>query len=130
MLSTPVEVMEGEPFVLNVTASASPSKLDYTWERDNGQEKITNDPNSGDIWFSGGFLHLARVSRDHAGTYRVTANNSEGQAVATVKLDVLFSPKYANRLNSHRETIVTFISFQDHKCNRAAAKGSKRGCNV
>ena len=96
MLSTPVEVMEGEPFVLNVTASASPSKLDYTWEKDNGQEKITNDTNSGDIWFSGGFLHLARVSRDHAGTYRVTANNSEGQAVATVKLDVLFSPKYVN----------------------------------
>merc|ERR1719150_1086117 len=42
VLSTPVEVMEGEPFVLNVTASASPSKLDYTWEKDNGQEKITN----------------------------------------------------------------------------------------
>ena len=98
MLSTPVEVMEGEPFVLNVTASASPSKLDYTWEKDNGQEKITNDPNSGDIWFSGGFLHLARVSRDHAGTYRVTANNSEGQAVAAVKLDVLFSPKYVTQI--------------------------------
>ena len=121
--------MEGEPFVLNVTASASPSKLDYSWEKD-GQQRIGSHSDSDEIWFSGGFLHLARVSREDAGTYTVTANNSEGQAVATVKLDVLFSPKYANRLNSHRETIVIFISFQDHKCNRAAAKGSKRGCNV
>ena len=83
--------MEGEPFVLNVTASGSPSQLDYTWLKD-GQQRIGSDSN--EIWFSGGFLHLARVSREHAGTYTVAANNSEGQAVATVKLDVLFSPKY------------------------------------
>ena len=102
VLSSPVEVMEGEPFVLNVTASASPSKLDYTWEKD-GQQRIGSDSDSDEMWFSGGLLHLARVSRDHAGTYTVTANNSEGRAVATVKLDVLFSPKYTNRLNSHRE---------------------------
>ena len=92
--------MEGEPFVLNVTASASPSKLDYTWEKD-GHRRIGSDSDS-EIWFSGGFLHLARVSREDAGTYTVAANNSEGRAVATVKLDVLFSPKYTTRLNSHR----------------------------
>lgn len=91
VLSSPVEVMEGEPFVLNVTASGSPSQLDYTWEKD-GQQRIGSDSN--EIWFSGGFLHLERVSREHAGTYTVAANNSEGRAVATVKLDVLFSPKY------------------------------------
>jgi len=94
VLSSPVEVMEGEPFVLNVTASASPSKLDYTWEKD-GHQRIGSDSDS-EIWFSGGFLHLARVSREDAGTYTITANNSEGRAVATVKLDVLFSPKITN----------------------------------
>lgn len=91
-VSSPVEVMEGEPFVLNVTASASPNKLDYSWEKD-GRHRIGSDSEA-DIWFTGGFLHLPRVSRAHAGTYVVRANNSEGRASTTVKLDVLFAPKY------------------------------------
>ena len=90
-VSSPVEVIEGEPFVLNVTASASPNKLDYSWEKDS-RIHIATDPGA-DVWFNGGFLHLARVSRAHAGTYTIKANNSEGMAVTTIKLDVLFSPK-------------------------------------
>ena len=84
--------MEGEAFILNITALASPNKIDYSWTKD-GEQRITRDPGT-DIWFNGGFLHLARVSRHHAGTYTVTANNSEGEARTTVKLDVIFSPKY------------------------------------
>jgi len=93
-VSSPVEVIEGEPFVLNVTASASPNKLDYSWEKDS-RIHIATDPGA-DVWFNGGFLHLARVSRAHAGTYTIKANNSEGMAVTTIKLDVLFSPKITN----------------------------------
>lgn len=90
-VSSPVEVMEGEPFVLNITASASPNKLDYSWMK--GVEEIPRDSRA-DIWFNQGFLHLPKVSRDHAGTYTIIANNSEGEALTTVKLDVLFAPKY------------------------------------
>jgi hypothetical protein len=93
--------MEGEPFILNVNASASPSKLDYSWEKD-GQQGIGSEVGA-DVWFNGGFLHLPRDSRAHAGTYTIKANNSEGKAVTTIKLDVLFSPKYVEiKLNPHK----------------------------
>ena len=86
MLSTPVEVMEGEPFVLNVSASASPSKLDYTWEKD-GQQRIGSHSDSDEICFSGGFLHLARVSRDHAGTYTCTGGGHRDTLTVTVQCE-------------------------------------------
>ena len=90
-VSSPVEVIEGEPFVLNISASASPTKLDYKWEKDMGRNLDTN-PDS-DVWFNGGILHIPKVSKTHAGTYTIRANNSEGMAVTKIKLDVLFSPK-------------------------------------
>jgi len=90
-VSSPVEVIEGEPFVLNISASASPTKLDYKWEKDMGRNLDTS-PDS-DVWFNGGILHIPKVSKTHAGTYTIRANNSEGMAVTKIKLDVLFPPK-------------------------------------
>lgn len=86
-----MEVIEGEPFVLNVSASARPERIQYKWEKDT-EGKLESSPNS-DVWFNGGVLHIPKVSRSHAGTYVIRANNSEGHAMTEIKLDVLFAPK-------------------------------------
>lgn len=90
-IPSPVEVIEGEPFVLNVSASARPERVDYKWEKDM-KRNLDTSPNA-DVWFNGGLLHIPKVSQSHAGTYVIRANNSEGDSMTEIKLDVLFAPK-------------------------------------
>merc|ERR1719219_1792543 len=93
-IASPVEVIEGEPFVLNISASARPARIEYKWERDT-EGSLASSPNT-DVWFNGGVLHIPKVSRSHAGTYVIRANNSEGNTRTEIKLDVLFAPKLGN----------------------------------
>ena len=89
-IPSPVEIIEDEPFVLNISASARPERIDYAWNKDT--DRLDSSPNA-DVWFNGGLLHIPKVSKSHAGTYIIRANNSEGESVTKMKLDVLFAPK-------------------------------------
>ena len=89
-----MEIIEGEPFVLNVSASARPSRIDYKWEKES-ERNLDSSPNT-DVWFNGGLLHIPKVSKSHAGSYVIRANNSEGATMTEVRLDVLFAPKISN----------------------------------
>jgi hypothetical protein len=84
-----VDVIEGEPAIVNVTARANPSEVSYKWFRDGTAIKQLKEANAYDrVTFDGSLLNLTTVRRDDKGEYKCEATNSEGARSHIVRLNV------------------------------------------
>lgn len=76
--------LEGEPFVISVSARGNPNTTEYTWTRDglplsNSGKRITAH---------GPTLNITRLNRHDAGTYICEALNKEGTTFYQLNLTV------------------------------------------
>ena len=84
-----VDVVEGQPAIVNMTARANPSDVTYTWSREGSAIKAAGDAGVYDrITFNGALLNLTVVRRDDKGEYKCEATNAEGTQSGTVRLNV------------------------------------------
>jgi hypothetical protein len=91
-LASPIEFTEGQPYVLNISASGNPADLEYLWLTSGG-EPLGSLGGAG-VSLQGGVMTVARATRELAGTYVLFANNSEGSATLKFQIDILFAPRY------------------------------------
>ncbi|XP_059352881.1 nephrin-like [Daphnia carinata] len=86
-----VDVIEGEPAIVNLTAKANPSEITYKWFRDGTAIKQLKEASAYDrMTFDGAFLNLTVVRRDDKGDYKCEATNAEGSRSHTVRLNVQY----------------------------------------
>lgn len=76
--------MEGEPFVVSVTAMGNPDDIKYTWTRD-GLPLVSG---SRRISVRGAMLNITKLDRHDAGTYICEATNEEGTTFYQLNLTV------------------------------------------
>ncbi|XP_018304858.1 nephrin [Mycetomoellerius zeteki] len=81
--------LEGEPFVISVSARGNPNTTEYTWTRDglplgNSGKRITAH---------GSTLNITRLDRHDAGTYICEALNKEGTTFYQLNLTVQYPAK-------------------------------------
>ncbi len=92
-LSSPIEFTEGQPYVLNISASGNPADLEYRWLTSGG-EPLGGSLGGAGVSLQGGVMTVGRATRELAGTYVLFANNSEGSATLKFQIDILFAPRY------------------------------------
>ena len=84
-----VDVVEGQPAIVNMTAKANPSEVTYAWSREGSAIKAVGDAGVYDrITFNGALLNLTMVRRDDKGEYKCDATNNEGTQSGIVRLNV------------------------------------------
>lgn len=76
--------MEGEPFVVSVTATGNPNDIRYNWTRD-GLPLANNNRR---ISVRGPILNITKLDRHDAGTYICEANNKEGTTYYQLNITV------------------------------------------
>ena len=86
------DITEFQQGSINLTASGNPSKLKYTWFRNN-QKIIPGSRRRRDIEIphfkqDGGVLDIENITREDTGTYIVMASNSEGSTNHTLVINV------------------------------------------
>lgn len=86
-----VDVIEGQPAIINMTARSNPAELTYAWFRDGNSIKnmSTSAANPGDrIVADGSLLNLTVVRRSDTGEFKCVATSVEGSTAAVVRLNV------------------------------------------
>ncbi|XP_026675533.1 nephrin-like isoform X2 [Ceratina calcarata] len=81
--------MEGEPFVVSVSAMGNPNEIRYTWTRDGLPLASSNRR----ISVRGSTLNITRLDRHDAGTYVCEATNEEGTTFYQLNITVQYSAK-------------------------------------
>ncbi|XP_034175874.1 sticks and stones isoform X1 [Osmia lignaria lignaria] len=81
--------MEGEPFVISVSARGNPNDIKYTWTRD-GLPLVSNNRR---ISVRGSTLNITKLDRHDAGTYICEAINEEGTTFYQLNLTVQYAAK-------------------------------------
>ncbi|XP_017758682.1 PREDICTED: nephrin [Eufriesea mexicana] len=81
--------MEGEPFVISVSAMGNPNEIRYTWTRD-GLPLVSNNRR---ISVRAATLNITKLDRHDAGTYICEATNDEGTTFYQLNLTVQYSAK-------------------------------------
>lgn len=76
--------LEGEPFVISVSARGNPNTTEYTWTRDG----LPLGSSSKRIAAHGSTLNITRLDRHDAGTYICEALNKEGTTFYQLNLTV------------------------------------------
>ena len=76
--------MEGEPYVISVSAKANPDQINYTWTRDG--LPLNNDNKR--ITASSSTLNITKLVRNDAGTYICEASNKMGTTYYQLNLTV------------------------------------------
>lgn len=76
--------LEGEPFVISVSARGNPNTTEYTWTRDG----LPLGNNGKRITAHGSTLNITRLDRHDAGTYICEALNKEGTTFYQLNLTV------------------------------------------
>ena len=92
-MSSPIELTEGQPYVLNISASGNPNDLEYSWLNAAGEPLLAGGLGGAGVSLHGGVMTVLRATREMAGTYTVFANNSEGAATTKFQIDILFAPR-------------------------------------
>ncbi|CAG0918459.1 unnamed protein product [Notodromas monacha] len=82
-----ITLNEGESKVVNVTARGNPSAITYKWKK--GKGKFTKTSSA---IVDGPLLEFKNITRDDAGTYTCTAENSNGKTSRKIKIDVNYPP--------------------------------------
>ncbi|XP_076375305.1 sticks and stones isoform X2 [Megalopta genalis] len=91
---TPIEEheligMEGEPYVISVSAMGNPNVIKYTWTRD-GLPLVSGNRR---ISVRGSMLNITKLDRHDAGTYICEATNDEGTTFFLLNLTVRYAAK-------------------------------------
>lgn len=87
-----VDVVEGEPASINLTASANPDAVTYVWSRDGQPIPAAATAKVGErITYDGAVLDLTVVRRSDEGPFVCNATNSEGRGTTTVHLNVQYA---------------------------------------
>ena len=89
-------VEEGKSLVINLSATANPTPIDYKWTRSGGINipDISDAlPQSRIVALTNGSLNVSEARREDAGKYKVKASNSEGKSTFKFKLDVQYAPR-------------------------------------
>ncbi len=100
-----VDVVEGEPASINLTASANPDAVTYVWSRDGQPIPAAATAKVGErITYDGAVLDLTVVRRSDEGPFVCNATNSEGRGTTTVHLNVQCEchpvlPNYMNHID-------------------------------
>ncbi|XP_076671541.1 sticks and stones isoform X2 [Andrena cerasifolii] len=81
--------MEGEPFVVSVTAMGNPNDIKYTWTRDS----LPLVSSSRRISVRSSTLNITKLDRHDAGTYTCEATNDEGTTFYQLNLTVQYAAK-------------------------------------
>ncbi|KAG5341802.1 NPHN protein, partial [Acromyrmex charruanus] len=81
--------LEGEPFVISVSARGNPNTTEYTWTRDG----LPLGSNGKRITAHGSTLNITRLDRHDAGTYICEALNKEGTTFYQLNLTVQYPAK-------------------------------------
>ncbi|XP_018050138.1 PREDICTED: nephrin-like [Atta colombica] len=81
--------LEGEPFVISVSARGNPNTTEYTWTRDG----LPLGNNGKRITAHGSTLNITRLDRHDAGTYICEALNKEGTTFYQLNLTVQYPAK-------------------------------------
>ncbi|XP_076762632.1 sticks and stones isoform X2 [Xylocopa sonorina] len=81
--------MEGEPFVVSVSAIGNPNEIRYTWTRD-GLPLVSNNRR---ISVRSSTLNITKLDRHDAGTYICDATNEEGTTFYQLNLTVQYAAK-------------------------------------
>ncbi|XP_076647581.1 sticks and stones isoform X1 [Halictus rubicundus] len=81
--------MEGEQFVISVSAMANPNEIKYTWTRD-GLPLVSGNRR---ISVRGSMLNITKLDRHDAGTYICEATNEEGTTFYQLNLTVQYAAK-------------------------------------
>lgn len=76
--------LEGEPFVISVSARGNPNTTEYTWTRDG----LPLGSSGKRITAHGSTLNITRLDRHDAGTYICEALNKEGTTFYQLNLTV------------------------------------------
>lgn len=89
------EVKQGETVLLNVSARANPSKMNYAWTKDgvplpgpddaySWQETVAHK-----VFYRGPALHVYQAQKEDSGDYECEASNSQGATKTTIIVKVL-----------------------------------------
>ncbi|EEC18289.1 nephrin, putative, partial [Ixodes scapularis] len=90
------EVKQGETVLLNVSARANPSKMNYAWTKDgvplpgpddaySWQETVAHK-----VFYRGPALHVYQAQKEDSGDYECEASNSQGATKTTIIVKVLY----------------------------------------
>ncbi|XP_044576167.1 nephrin-like isoform X3 [Cotesia glomerata] len=79
--------MEGEPYVISVTARGNPSTINFTWTRDG----LPLSRDNSRIKARDSTLNITRLHRNDAGTYVCQATNKEGSSYYQLNLTVQYA---------------------------------------
>ena len=89
-----IELIEGSPATINMTASANPTPIEYEWAKESQALELEKLHSTTDrLLMSGGVLNLTNVKRQDSGYYTVSATNAEGTTQTKLKIDVLYAPR-------------------------------------
>ena len=91
--SSTFSIKEGHSGILNLTASANPAEVTYTWYKGDEKlnppgEKTKRDVSLPHFVIDGGVLNITNVTRKDVDMYTCEASNDEGATNFTVKVDV------------------------------------------
>ncbi|XP_034948910.1 nephrin-like isoform X2 [Chelonus insularis] len=79
--------MEGEPYVISVTAKGNPTTINFTWVRDG----LPLSKDSSRIRARDSTLNITKLHRNDAGTYICQATNKEGSSFYQLNLTVQYA---------------------------------------
>ncbi|XP_057323480.1 nephrin-like isoform X4 [Microplitis mediator] len=99
--------MEGEPYVISVTAKGNPSTLNFTWIRDG----LPLSRDSSRIKARDSTLNITRLHRNDAGTYICQATNKQGSSFYQLNLTI----QYAAEIKRTSESGVVYTPDTEAK---------------
>ena len=88
-----IELIEGSPAIVNMTASANPLPIEYEWSKESSALELEKLFPTDRLSLSGGVLNLTNVKRQDSGYYTISATNAEGTTQTKIKIDVLYAPR-------------------------------------
>ena len=88
-----IELIEGSPAIVNMTASANPLPIEYEWSKESSALELEKLFPTERLSLSGGVLNLTNVKRQDSGYYTISATNAEGTTQTKIKIDVLYAPR-------------------------------------
>lgn len=89
-----IELIEGSPAIVNMTATANPLPIEYEWSKESQALELEKlFPIADRMAISGGVLNFTNVKRQDSGYYTISATNAEGTTQTKIKIDVLYAPR-------------------------------------
>lgn len=107
------DIVEGDSYVINLTAQANPRPVSYTWTKggrrlptvrpsERSSSRSASSSTTARVFASGPLLNLTGVERSDGGVYECEATNSEGSTKASILINV----QYGAVIKAVTETVI------------------------